>query len=107
MRLVNADEFKEQLKQRYMKAVEWKSKTVYYERADGAIATYLEAIRTLNSAPTVDASPRVKGKWIRNSNGTYSCNLCQSWIPNEQRHYANYCLFCGADMKEERKDDSN
>ncbi len=45
---------------------------------------------------------RKKGKWIRNANGTYSCSLCQSWIPNEQWYYANYCLFCGADMREEK-----
>ena len=47
---------------------------------------------------------RKKGKWIRNANGTYSCSLCQSWIPNEQWYYANYCLFCGADMREEKDD---
>lgn len=44
---------------------------------------------------------RKKGKWIKYDNGTYYCSLCQSWIPNEQRHYANYCLFCGADMRGE------
>lgn len=49
--------------------------------------------------PTVDTIERKKGKWIRNNNRTYSCSLCQSWIPNEQRYYANYCLFCGADMR--------
>lgn len=39
------------------------------------------------------------GKWVRNDNDTYSCNLCQSWIPEEQRRYARYCLYCGAIMK--------
>lgn len=100
MRLIDADRFKEQLKQRYEKAAEWRSQSFFYqEKADGAVAAYLESIRTLNNAPTVDAIERKKGEWVRNSNGTYSCNQCQSWIPNEQRHYANYCLFCGADMK--------
>ena len=42
---------------------------------------------------------RKKGKWIRNDNGTYSCSVCQSWIPEEQHYYARYCLYCGADMK--------
>lgn len=41
-----------------------------------------------------------KGKWIRNDNGTYSCSVCQSWIPEEQYHYARYCLYCGAEMRE-------
>ena len=43
---------------------------------------------------------RPKGKWIQNDNGTYSCSLCQSWIPEEQYHYARFCLHCGADMRE-------
>ena len=42
---------------------------------------------------------RPHGKWIQNDNGTWSCNLCQSWIPNEQHYYARFCLFCGAYMK--------
>lgn len=45
---------------------------------------------------------RKKGRWIRNDNGTYSCSVCQSWIPEEQRYYARYCLYCGADMREAR-----
>lgn len=45
-----------------------------------------------------------KGKWIDNGNGTFSCNRCHSWIPEEQRHYARFCLFCGAVMEEERED---
>ena len=39
------------------------------------------------------------GRWIQNDNNTYSCSLCQSWIPEEQHHYARYCLYCGAKMK--------
>ena len=47
-----------------------------------------------------DAQPeRKKGEWIKNDNGTYSCSVCQSWIPKEQYHYARYCLYCGADMR--------
>ena len=42
---------------------------------------------------------RKKGEWIRNDNGTYSCSICQSWIPEEQHYYARYCLYCGADMR--------
>ena len=43
------------------------------------------------------------GKWILNDNGTFSCSLCQSWIPNEQHHYARYCLYCGAKMVNENE----
>ena len=42
---------------------------------------------------------RKKGKWIENDNGTWSCDQCHSWIPDEQHYYANWCLYCGADMR--------
>ena len=45
---------------------------------------------------------RKKGKWIKNDNGTYSCDQCRSWIPKEQHYYAQYCLYCGADMRGEQ-----
>ena len=45
---------------------------------------------------------RKRGKWIQNDNGTYSCCLCQSWIPEEQYHYARFCLHCGAVMEGEQ-----
>lgn len=41
------------------------------------------------------------GRWIKNDNGTYSCDQCHSWIPNEQHYYARYCIFCGARMEEQ------
>ena len=40
-----------------------------------------------------------KGRWIRNNNGTHSCSVCQSWIPEEQHYYARYCLYCGTKME--------
>jgi len=43
---------------------------------------------------------RMRGRWIMNDNGTYSCSECHSWIPNEQHYYARYCLYCGAKMDE-------
>lgn len=41
-----------------------------------------------------------KGKWMKNDNGTYSCDKCHSWIPNEQHYYARYCIYCGIKMEE-------
>jgi hypothetical protein len=41
------------------------------------------------------------GHWIDNNNKTWSCSICQSWIPDEQHSYARYCLHCGAIMDEE------
>lgn len=63
---------------------------------------YEEARQILESLPSAQPE-RKKGRWIRNDNGTYSCSICQSWIPEEQRCYARYCLYCGADMRGGRK----
>ena len=40
------------------------------------------------------------GRWKQNESGAYTCSLCGTWIPKERRPYANYCLCCGAKMKE-------
>jgi hypothetical protein len=45
-----------------------------------------------------DVRPVVRSQWKKNDNGTYFCERCHSWIPEEQWHYANWCLYCGADM---------
>ena len=49
--------------------------------------------------PPADVRPVVRSQWKKNDNGTYSCERCHSWIPEEQWHYANWCLYCGADMR--------
>ena len=49
-------------------------------------------------------SAQKTGKWIENDNGTWSCNRCHSWIPDEQHYYANFCLYCGADMRGDSDD---
>ena len=55
----------------------------------------------ITKAPTIEEE-RKTGKWIMNDNGTYSCSLCSSWIPEEQYDYARYCLYCGANMRGEK-----
>lgn len=54
----------------------------------------------LDTIPPADVRPVKRGRWKKNDNGTYSCERCHSWIPEEQWHYANWCLYCGADMRE-------
>lgn len=69
MRLIDADELKRELKERYMAAVTWKNATLFFkEKAEGEIAAYLEAIRTLNNAPTIDAVPIGERKDDRQTN---------------------------------------
>ena len=62
----------------------------------GGIAACQMVVRNLEPA---DVRPVVRGRWKKNDNGTYSCERCHSWIPEEQWHYANWCLYCGADMR--------
>ena len=66
--------------------------------------TISRAVRILDEQPTADVVEVKHGHWIINDNGTYSCSVCQSWIPNEQHYYANYCLHCGADMRGDEDD---
>lgn len=54
--------------------------------------------KAIESLPPVTPTERT-GEWIQNENGTYACSECQTWLPEEQYHYANYCLHCGAKMK--------
>ena len=62
MRLIDADELKEQLKQLYLKAYEWKGETACTERAEGGIAAYLETALIVIDALTTDAVPVVRCK---------------------------------------------
>lgn len=63
-----------------------------------------EALKIAMDKMSTIEPKRDKGEWIRNDNGTYSCSLCQSWVPKEQHCYARYCLYCGADMREKQND---
>ena len=57
------------------------------------------AVDDLKYLPPADVRPVVRSHWKKNDNGTYSCERCHSLIPEEQRHYANWCLYCAADMR--------
>ena len=58
-----------------------------------------ECKHPIDNVPPADVRPLVRSHWKKNDNGTYSCERCHSWIPEEQWHYANWCLYCGADMR--------
>lgn len=70
---------------------------------DGTCSRAKEDIRSLldelENLPQADVRPVVRSHWKKNDNGTYSCERCHSWIPEEQWHYANWGLYCGADMR--------
>ena len=67
---------------------------------EGSWIDQKDAFNAVNNLPPAQPEPK-KGKWIKNDNGTYSCSLCHSWIPEEQHYYAQFCLHCGADMRGE------
>ena len=64
------------------------------------LSYFADEIAELATYP-IEAEPVRRGRWINNGNNTWSCSQCQSWIPDEQHHYASYSLFCGAKMEEE------
>lgn len=63
--------------------------------ADGCMAVRSDFIMNIPAADVVEVK---HGRWMQNDNGTWSCSECSSWIPNEQHHYARFCLYCGAKM---------
>ena len=87
MRLIDADAIIKEIKAR-------NPDDVSYEDA--------WAITCIEHAPTIKSQ---SGKWIRNDNGTWSCDQCNSWIHDEQHHYARFCLYCGAKMEVEHETD--
>lgn len=58
-----------------------------------------EVARAVENAPTIEAEPVRRGRWVKNDNNTWTCSRCHSWVPDEQHYYAHYCLFCGAKME--------
>lgn len=92
MRLIDADAFRREIDNHWPFTKEEQSKHGIADIAKGTL------LYVLNCMPTVEPKQKT-GKWIRNDNGTWSCGQCNSWIPDEQHHYARFCLYCGAKME--------
>ena len=90
-RLIDAGELMEQL-------VKKKPEVAAIRYTEGFNDALLRFRSMVHGAPTVDAVPVRHGRWIKNDNGTWSCERCHSWIPDEQHYYARFCLYCGAKM---------
>ena len=87
MRLIDADAYKAEMKQRQDACAEWRDEakaccdTELYVRADGALATFVEAKVTLDKMPTVDAVPVVRCRECVHRDkryewhGDYNCRL--------------------------------
>ena len=72
---------------------------VWGTEIDGGICnSFMEIV---NSTPTADVQPIVRGKWIKDESGVIYCSECgeeHEWI----EFRANFCDNCGADMREVR-----
>jgi len=108
MRLINADEALEQIK-------EWLDQT---RAIPLDTSYYFELLSCIENCPTIDAVPVVRGEWKLYGNDddldmSYWCTVC-SFHLSEDLFYAEYkngewiengvfkcCPNCGAKMKEE------
>ena len=66
-------------------------------------------LRSIDSAPTIDAVPVVRGKWIihkpfdsgrHNCNECIECSVCGTWFGHDCYEISNFCPSCGADMRQ-------
>lgn len=61
------------------------------------------AAEVIEDAPTIDAEPVRRGRWIVWYHGgirfSYTCSSCGMHSPNEQE--TSYCPYCGAKMEEQ------
>lgn len=75
-----------------------------------------DAMDAVKSIPAADVRPVVRGKWLNDfcGKGRFSkrivqCSLCGNFLDldgvNAGRGDANYCPNCGADMREQPKEE--
>ena len=90
-------------KQKALDEIEELNIVSFYELNKHSMEAYQEIKMAISSLPPTDVRPVVRSQWKKNDNGTYFCEWCHSWIPEGQRRYANYCLYCGADMRDTKE----
>lgn len=71
-----------------------------------------DALHIIDSTPTADVVPVVRGEWIVTDAYPHRvcCSLCfKTNVPNEEwlyekNDYPKYCMWCGAKMDGERRE---
>ena len=66
---------------------------------------YFDIKPIINSIPTADARPVVRGEWIKyapDNSDMMTCSECEKyWILDGDQYDFHFCPNCGADMREE------
>lgn len=99
MRLIDADALAERM---YHEAFETDSSLQKWD--SGCWIRYKMFENAMAEAPTVDAAPIRRGKWINvtNGRGGRECNQCHNYAPAWQtgeEHLTDFCSNCGARME--------
>lgn len=72
-----------------------------------------QALRFVEDAPTIEAVPVVHGEWlIKEDEACFAtwdyCSVCGFEMGFAgSSHYANFCPNCGADMRKEKKHETD
>lgn len=122
MRLIDADEFTQEMKKRQTAvsaSVEHPITDRYFtdkEHWEGVLLAFVEAKLTMDNMPTVDAVPVKHGKWIM-MNGMkppeyhhlHQCSVCESYAAMRPPYggkeaLSPFCPACGAKMDWEEQD---
>lgn len=106
MRLIDVDA----LKADYGMAEDCKDcKTGYRSCEYDRIYSKMDFCGWLDDAPTVDAVPVRRGRWIQVSQDRANCNRCNcesgKMIKQGERYFPKFCPECGADMRKEGEHD--
>jgi len=69
-----------------------------FHTMDGALLNMEQMVHAL---PAADVRENVKGEWIERRNGQYECSVCGETFCIPYIDNKNFCMSCGADMREE------
>lgn len=90
MRLIDADALKDALFQIHVHDGEELEPMLYYE----------DAVQVVDSAPTIDTTPVVRGWWVKEPDRYYHwhCSEC-GFVDGVHAMISEYCPKCGAKME--------
>lgn len=110
MRLIDADAFADEMRERQDAAKAWEKDAKDAEtaaRADAVLSFLCEVKLALDKMPTVDAVPVRHGEWLQ-EHGIYCCSECGAAAPYDVQgdiiEYwpdLRFCYRCGAKMDKE------